>query len=85
VGLLYSSAMQAHPAAAIFPLMSKVELQALADDIARNGQQVPIARLGDLVLDGRNRLAACKLAKVKPRFVQWKGKDPVAWVGTWDS
>jgi site-specific DNA-methyltransferase (adenine-specific) len=34
-----------------------------------------------LVLDGRNRLAACKIAGVAPRFTQWQGEgSPVEWV-----
>ena len=33
------------------------------------------------VLDGRNRLAACKIAKVKPTFIEWNGTgSPVEWV-----
>jgi len=32
-------------------------------------------------LDGRNRLAACRIAKVKPRFVEWDGTgSPLQWV-----
>lgn len=29
-----------------------------------------------MVLDGRNRFAACKLAKVTPSFVTYEGEDP---------
>jgi hypothetical protein len=42
----------------------------------------PITLAGRQVLDGRNRLSACRLAGVKPRFEEWSdpGCGPVAWV-----
>lgn len=58
-----------HPAAAIYPLLEDEELRALAADIAANGQRDPILTTADgMVIDGRNRLAACALAKVAPVF-----------------
>ena len=33
-----------------------------------------------LLLDGRNRLAACQLAGVEPRFETLDGQDPVAYI-----
>jgi ParB-like chromosome segregation protein Spo0J len=70
-----------HPAADIFPMMADDELQALADDIKANGLRNPIVLTadGDL-LDGRNRQAACDLAKVKPDYLTVNGDDPVALV-----
>jgi hypothetical protein len=64
-----------HPAAELFPLMSKDELRELADDIKKSGQVEPIAlytesvdKRGNIkprpevsVLDGRNRLDAREL------------------------
>jgi ParB/Sulfiredoxin domain len=55
-----------HPAAALFPMMSEAELQELAADIKAHGQQQQIILCQGKVLDGRNRLAACKIAGVKP-------------------
>lgn len=70
-----------HPAAAIFPLLEAGDLRELADDIRKHGLIEPIVMLDGKVLDGRNRLAACNLANVSPRFVQWGGTgDPVDWV-----
>ncbi len=70
-----------HPACLLFPKLPKDELKALAADIKANGLQNPVVRYHGQILDGRNRLAACKIAKVKPRFVEWDGQgSPVEWV-----
>jgi site-specific DNA-methyltransferase (adenine-specific) len=69
-----------HPVANLFPLLAGAELQALADDIAEHGLQEAIVMQGDVLLDGRNRLAACKLAHVEPRSRQYEGKSPIAFV-----
>lgn len=70
-----------HPACLLFPPMSREELRELADDIKERGLLNPIVLLKHQVLDGRNRLAACELAGVEPRFVQWDGKgSPTEWV-----
>jgi len=73
--------MNAHPAAEVFPLLEGAALEELAADIRANGLRHPIIALNGLVLDGRNRLAACRLADVSPRFVEWDGEgDPLTWV-----
>lgn len=54
--------MNAHPAAAIFPILTGDALAELADDIRANGLRQPIVTFEGQVLDGRNRLAACRLA-----------------------
>ena len=70
-----------HPACLLFPRLSDAELHALADDIKRNGLLNPIVTLDGQILDGRNRLAACHIAGIKPRFIQWTGSgSPLAWV-----
>ena len=54
---------------------------ALAADIKANGLQNPIVLYKGQILDGRNRYLACRIAKVKPRFIEWQGKgSPVDWV-----
>lgn len=58
-----------HPAAELFPMMGAEALQALADDIREHGQREPVILYHDAVLDGRNRLLACEMAGVEPRFV----------------
>lgn len=57
-------------------MMTDDELNGLAVDIAANGLNQPIVLTPDgLVLDGRNRLAACKRVRVEPEFVEFDG-DP---------
>src|SRR5271155_5626926 len=73
--------MKVHPAADIFPIMSDEELKDLAADIEANGLIHPvIVDADDQVIDGRNRLAACKLAGVKPTFEKLNGQDPLAYI-----
>lgn len=72
--------LDVHPAAAVWPMLPEDELRALADDIAANGLVHPIVITQDgLVLDGRNRLAACELAGVQPVFDTYDG-DPAGFV-----
>jgi ParB-like nuclease domain len=72
------------PAADVFPMMADDELQELADDIKANGLNQPIVTAevdGKRVLvDGRNRRAACKLAGVEPQIRHLNGEDPKAYV-----
>lgn len=65
-----------HPYASIFPMMSDDEIQQLAEDIRTNGQRLDVViDTHGLVLDGRNRLAACMLAGVTPREYVFEGTD----------
>lgn len=58
-----------HPLADLFPMLDERELGALADDIKANGlrESIKVTADGTLV-EGRNRLEACELAGVEPRF-----------------
>lgn len=68
--------MEAHPIADLFPMLAEDELAELADDIKQRGLLQPIVLdAKGLVLDGRNRLAACNQAGVKPDFVTYEGDD----------
>lgn len=60
--------MKTHPAAEVFPMIGKEELTALANDIVQNGQVHPCITWNGILVDGRNRIAACKIAGVEPRF-----------------
>lgn len=66
---------QNHPLADLFPLMPAEDLDALASDVAANGLRQPIILLDGQILDGRNRLAACKQAGVEPRFEDFNGDE----------
>lgn len=58
-----------HPFADRFPMLPADELRALADDIKANGLRQPLLLTPDgALVDGRNRLAACAMAGVTPRF-----------------
>lgn len=61
---------EVHPKADIFPMLDEASLEALAADIKAHGLRDPLVidRSGRLV-DGRNRLAACRLAGVAPSYV----------------
>jgi ParB-like chromosome segregation protein Spo0J len=69
-----------HPAAEALSLLEGEALDALAADIRANGLISPITLLGGGILDGRNRMRACRAAGVEPRFEAYQGNDPVAFV-----
>ena len=73
--------LKVHPAADVFPMLEPDELAALAADIEQNGLIHPIILDADAqVIDGRNRLAACRMAGVEPRFERLNGADPIAFI-----
>lgn len=75
-----SASPEVHPAADLFPMLDESALQELAADIKTNGLVHPVVLYQGKVLDGRNRLAACKLAGVAPTFSTWDGPSPTAYV-----
>jgi len=66
-----------HPAADVFPMLDDDELAELANDISENGLQQPVvvAQVGEewMLIDGRNRRAACKLVRVEPAYTVLDG------------
>jgi polyhydroxyalkanoate synthesis regulator phasin len=61
----------------MFPMLSTDELHDLAESIKTEGQHEAIVLTADgILLDGRNRLAACAVAGVEPRFTTYTGSDP---------
>lgn len=77
-------AVPVHPAANVFPMLPDDELHELAEHIKAHGQQQPIVicntESGTVLLDGRNRRAACKLAGVEPRHETYSGPDLVGYI-----
>jgi N6-adenosine-specific RNA methylase IME4 len=74
--------LKVHPAAKLMPLLKGDELDELVEDIRKNGQRHPVVMFQNMVLDGRNRLEACRRLKLEPKTVEWvsKGMSPTAYV-----
>lgn len=75
--------VEVHPAANIFPMMSDVELKALAEDIKLHGQRDWCVRYKGKLVDGRNRWKACELIGIEPDVCDRDDEDtfdPVAYV-----
>lgn len=70
--------MRHHPIAEIWPMMDQAQLQDLADDIKKNGQLQFIWLYEGMILDGRNRYAACQLAGIQPKTKDYTGDEPTA-------
>jgi polyhydroxyalkanoate synthesis regulator phasin len=69
--------IQTHPTADMFPMLSADELHDLAESIKTEGQHEAIVLSADgVLLDGRNRLAACEIAGVEPHFTTYSSSDP---------
>lgn len=64
--------MPVHPVCDLFPMMDANSLAGLAADIKSNGLLSAIVLHGGQIVDGRNRLLACRKAGVEPRFVDWR-------------
>lgn len=70
--------VQIHEAAYLFPEMQEQEFKDLKEDIARNGQQMPILLYQGKVVDGRHRLRACTELGVVPRFEEMQAANDAA-------
>lgn len=73
----------------VFPMLAEDELQELAADIKANGLKEPLVvgeiEDGDgkkvtMLIDGRNRREACRVAGVAPAVRYLNGEDPTAFV-----
>lgn len=70
-----------HPAANIFPMMDGEAYAGLVEDIRVHGQREPVVYWKQQLLDGRNRLRACKELGIEPDTCELDDDtDPVAWV-----
>lgn len=72
--------MQAHPAADLFPLLEGDAYESLKTDIGERGLLEPIWLCEGQILDGRNRFRACVDTGTEPRFRNYEGESPVAFV-----
>jgi len=74
-----------HPAATVFPMLDADELDELADDILANGLISPLMldAAGEMLVDGRNRREACRIAGVKPVYERLPdGVEPVDYIAS---
>jgi ParB-like chromosome segregation protein Spo0J len=62
-----------HPICLLIPSADEDELQDLTDDIRAHGLIEPIVLFEAMILDGRNRAAACERAGVAPRYAHFGG------------
>ena len=70
-----------HPYADKFPMLPEPELAELAESIRANGLRNPIVLTPDgLILDGRNRAAACERVGVDPDTTVYEGGDLAEYV-----
>lgn len=70
-----------HPAANLFPLMDDDSFNHLKADIEKNGQREMVVYWRDQLVDGRNRLRACRELKIQPSECELDdGDDPIAYV-----
>ena len=70
-----------HPYADQFPMLPQAELEELAQSIRDSGLRQPIVVTVDgLILDGRNRFRACRMAGVEPETVVYEGADLAEYV-----
>jgi hypothetical protein len=67
--MMTTDTQQIHPLAQLFPPLTGKRFDELVADIKAKGLMNPIVRLNGVILDGSNRLRACKVAGVEPKFV----------------
>lgn len=73
--------LAAHPYADAFPMLPAGELDELVESIRRNGLRQPVVVTVDgLILDGRNRAAACGQLGIEPETVVYEGDDLAEYV-----
>lgn len=65
--------MHHHEVCDIFPMMGDDEFKGLVEDLAKHGLREPIWTHDGKVIDGRNRLRACKILGIEPVIREWDG------------
>lgn len=68
--------LEPHPLADFMPLMDEDSIKSLIEDIKVHGLREPIVLYEGKVLDGRNRLTACRSAGIEPRTTVYTGDFP---------
>jgi hypothetical protein len=73
-------ALENHPLATLFPPLDDAEFEALKEDIREHGLREPITVFENKILDGTHRYKACLAVGVAPRFRDYDGGSPLAFV-----
>ncbi len=71
----FTTTIDFHPIAAIFPMMSDAEMTSLTKDIKENGQSEPIWIFENQIIDGRNLYLACQKLGITPTGNEWQGEE----------
>jgi hypothetical protein len=69
-----------HELASLFPLMEGSAFDELVADIREHGQRAPATLCDGKLLDGRNRVRACGIIGIEPKYRSLNGEDPLAYV-----
>lgn len=69
-----------HPHANIFPYMNEHDFTNLYKSIGENGLLEPIKLYKGMVIDGRNRLRACRIAGVEPQYQDIETENTLEYV-----
>lgn len=64
-----------HPATACLPDLPEIEFDTLKADIKEHGLKVPIVTMNGKIVDGRQRLRACRELGIQPKFAELGGKQ----------
>lgn len=72
--------VKVHPAAELLPNMTDEEFAALIADINEYGQRDPVSFVGDELLDGRHRYAACLELGIEPKRESVEVDNPYQFV-----
>jgi len=78
--MITAEQLQTHPIADLIPSMTDEEYRGLLEDIKVNGLIDPIYLFEGKILDGRHRYRACLELETQPRFEEYQGDSPVAFV-----
>jgi hypothetical protein len=75
-----TSTVTVHPTLDTIPRMPQEQLQALAESIRLHGLRQKIVRHQGVIIDGREREEACRLADVEPEYEDIEVDDPDAYI-----
>jgi hypothetical protein len=75
-----NDALEFHSLAALFPALNGADFEALKEDIREHGLREDIWLYEGKILDGAHRYKACLAVGVAPRFRDYEGASPLAFV-----